>query len=249
MTICNLLLQKFHYGDIINFRREVSIMKNREIIVLDLEFNPVFDPEIKPEICNEIIEIGAVKLDSSLNICDRFDIYIKPVHNEITPIITSITGITNETVSSSPSFEEAMSSFSEWAGDSPRFYTWSDTDRNVLLPEMKFKLDENDPLFDKFSGYWVDLQRLFGKIMGLRKSMGLSNALGVMEIEFSGTEHGALADAENTALVLKILRDKPTIKKLKARTTVTFNKSTSSGGFAVGNLFADQLSKLKFNDE
>lgn len=225
-------------------------MKNRDIIVLDFEFNHVLDPEIKPAICNEIIEIGAVKLDEKLNVCDRFNTYIKPVHNTITPIITSITGITDDAVADSPLFAEAMKLFAEWSGNSPRFYTWSDTDKSVLDAEMKFKLKEDDPLFETFGGYWVDLQKLFGRVMNLRKSMGLANALGVLEATFSGTEHGALADAENTARILKTLRDKDAVSRLKARTNVTFNKpTTSSGGFTLGNLFAEQFSKLSFNED
>ena len=128
--------------------------------------------------------------------------------------------------------------------------TMSDTDKSVLDAEMKFKLKEDDPLFETFGGYWVDLQKLFGKVMNLRKSMGLANALGVLEATFSGTEHGALADAENTARILKTLRDKDAVSKLKARTNVTFNKpTTSSGGFTLGNLFAEQFSKLSFNED
>ena len=224
-------------------------MKDKDIIILDFEFNPVFDPEVKPAMCNEIIEIGAVKLDSRFDICDRFNTYIRPVHNEITPIITSITGITGETVEGSPLFAQAMEEFAEWAGERPRFYTWSDTDRGVLLAEMDYKLNEDDPLYNVFESYWVDLQRLFGKIMGFQKSMGLSNALGALEIVFSGTEHGALADAENTARVMKILHDKKRIRELKSRTKVTYNKNTSTGGFTIGNLFAEQFEKLSVSDE
>ena len=238
------MLQKSDHGDIIKQRREGCRMKDRDIIILDFEFNPVFDPEVKPAMCNEIIEIGAVKLNERLKICDRFNTYIRPVHNEITPIITSITGITAETVENSPLFAQAMESFAEWAGECPRFYTWSDTDRGVLLAEMDYKLNEDDPLYDVFESYWVDLQRLFGRIMGFQKSMGLSNALGVLEIVFSGTEHGALADAENTARIMKILRDKKRVRELKARTKVTYNRSTSSAGFTMGNLFAEQFAKL-----
>ncbi|MBQ8781357.1 MAG: exonuclease domain-containing protein [Oscillospiraceae bacterium] len=224
-------------------------MKNKDVIVLDFEFNPVLNPELKPAICNEIIEIGAVRLDSNYNVCDSFNTYIRPLHNEITPIITSITSITNDTVADSPVFTDAMKKFAEWAGDSPRFYAWSSTDRDVLIREMDFKLEADSPLYDVFECHWVDLQKLFGRIMGFKKSMGLSNALGVLEVTFNGTEHGALADAENTARIMKILCDKPTVKKLKARTAVTYNQSTASAGFTMGNLFAEQFAKLSLNDE
>ena len=220
-------------------------MKDKFKIVVDFEFNPVKDPEIKPFIHNEIIEIGAVKLDSCNNIVDKFKEYIRPEKNEILPKITRITGISDDTVKDCGCFEEVIGSFYEWAGENSRFYSWSSTDSRVLIDELIFKLGEDTEMLDVFGGHWVDLQRIYQRVMGFHKNMGLSNALGTLMICFKGKEHGALADALNTAEVMKVLYDKEKINHIKHNSSVTYNGNThSNGGFTMGNLFAEQFAKL-----
>ena len=45
-------------------------------IFLDLEWNNAYS-KIHHRFVNEIIEIGAVKLDENLNECGRFDVFVK----------------------------------------------------------------------------------------------------------------------------------------------------------------------------
>ncbi len=220
-------------------------MKDKFKIVVDFEFNPVADPEIKLMMHNEIIEIGAIKLDSDNKTVDKFKEYIKPRMNGILPKITKITGISDDTVAESGSFEEVLDKFCVWSGGNSRFYSWSGTDSRVLIDEMLYKLGEDSEMYAVFGGHWVDLQKIYQRIMGFHKSMGLSNALGTLKICFEGKEHGALADALNTAEVLKVLYDKERIDKIKHNSAVTYNGSThSNGGFTMGNLFAEQFAKL-----
>ncbi|NLJ57295.1 MAG: DNA polymerase III, partial [Tissierellia bacterium] len=65
-------------------------------IVFDLEFNQDFTEtesveKIKGMYPFEIIQIGAVKLDSDFNIVKTFSRYIKPaIYNKISPIIEEL---------------------------------------------------------------------------------------------------------------------------------------------------------------
>ena len=84
---------------------------NRNKIVLDFEFNPISDQEAKAIAQHEIIEIGAVKVGSDNKIVDKFQRYIKPRYNTVVPKITTLTGITDEMLAESGSFEEIIEEF------------------------------------------------------------------------------------------------------------------------------------------
>ena len=72
-------------------------------IVFDLEFNQSFDfktgssAKSNPECPFEIIQIGAVKLNSSFETIGHFNRYIKPViYKRIHPYVEKITAITQD---------------------------------------------------------------------------------------------------------------------------------------------------------
>lgn len=204
-------------------------------IVLDLEFTPIRDPELQVVANSEILEIGAVKLNADNVITDEFQTYVKPQNSSIPPHITRITGITEETVAHAPMYAEAVTQFTEWIRSSgnSRFYTWSNSDQAVLLREAELK---EEMLHEMFYGHWVDLQRIHQRIYGFRRPMNLTSALGSMQIYFEGTEHGALADARNTA---EILRHLSNLREAQARiqnSHITYN-STESHGFSMGLVF------------
>ncbi|MGN0691984.1 MAG: exonuclease domain-containing protein [Oscillospiraceae bacterium] len=212
-----------------------AMPKKHNKIVLDLEFNPIREPSARQTARHEIIEIGAVMLNDSLEQISSFQEYIKPELNIVEEKITQLTGITNEKVADCGSFNVVMHHFMEWIGDTPcTFYTWSDSDRNVMLDEADLKCPD-DPDYDMFYVHWVDLQMIYQRKMGLHKSMGLANALGTMQIYFAGTEHGALADAINTAEVMRVISDRKRMEELK-HSSVTFNGKPSESGFHMNNI-------------
>lgn len=209
--------------------------KNYNKIVLDLEFNPIRDAAAREKARHEIIEIGAVKLDPELQRIDTFQEYIKPELNSLEDKISRLTGITHETLASCGNFNKVMHDFMDWIGDSPStFFSWSGTDREVMLDEADLKRPD-DPDYDMFYVHWIDLQKIYQRKMGFHKSMGLANALGTMQIYFKGTEHGALADAINTAEVMKVLCDREKMEKIFS-SSVTFNKDSHGSLFSMGNI-------------
>ena len=72
-----------------------------EYIIFDLEFNQGFDKKLNKTVSNEkcpfeIIQIGAIKLDSKFNIIDTFNSYVKPtIYKDIHPFISRMTNIKN----------------------------------------------------------------------------------------------------------------------------------------------------------
>lgn len=201
-------------------------------IVLDLEFTPIKDPDMQMVAGSEILEIGAVKLGEANEVLEEFQTYVKPQYSRIPSFITQITGIDEQMVQNAPHYGEAMRMFTEWLGDEQRsrFYTWSSTDQNVLLREADLK-EEN--LHAMYYTHWVDLQRIHQRLYGFSRPMNLTNALGSMQIYFSGTEHGAMADARNTANILQHLSNVKRVREQIEKSHITYN-NTQSHGFTTG---------------
>ena len=113
-------------------------------IVLDLEMNPVSKEHknVYENLRQEIIEIGAVKLNEHLEIVDTFDCFVKPEFNyQITPYINKLTGIKSSSAMNAESFATALKDFEAWMGNGAdtRIYSWSDNDLIQLKTECEFK--------------------------------------------------------------------------------------------------------------
>ena len=214
-------------------------------VVIDLEMNPVNKAlkDVRKFMTDEVIEIGAVKLDENYNLVDEFQCYVKPEHGEITKHITKLTGITQETVADKPTFAVAFENFIGWIDTwDMQLYSWSNSDINQLKDECAYKL----PIFDikRLERLWRDLQKAFDDRIGLHSSLALKHAIGAMNRDFEGIQHTALADAANTAAILALLQDddeffrvmQPVIDLLKP-------KELSQ---SIGDLFPE-LSKLNLD--
>ena len=177
-------------------------------VVIDLEMNPVSKSlkDVRRLTTDEIIEIGAVKLDENYQQFDEFQCYVRPQYGEITKHITKLTGITNETVADKPLFPEAFQNFMDWIGTwDMTLYSWSNSDINQLKDECALKIPNYDT--SKLERRWKDLQKAFDERIGLHSSLALKHAIGAMNRDFEGTQHTALADAANTAAILTLLQD------------------------------------------
>lgn len=179
-----------------------------------------------------------VKLNENNEVMEEFQTYVKPQYSSIPPHITRITGITEKTVENAPSYGAAVAAFTDWVGDSvrSRFYTWSNSDQGVLLKEADLK---EQTLHKMFYTYWVDLQRIHQRLYGFTRPMNLTSALGSMQIYFKGTEHGALADARNTAGILQQLSHVQAVRQQIEASHITYN-STESHGFTMGLVFKNR---------
>ena len=104
-------------------------------VVIDLEMNPIkrSEKELRRQITDEVIEIGAVKLNDKFEQVGDFQCYVKPQYAEITKHITKLTGITNETVADKDSFVKVFNDFMDWIDTKDvTIYSWSNSDINQL---------------------------------------------------------------------------------------------------------------------
>ncbi len=217
-------------------------------IVVDLEMNSIKRKSEARRICSsEIIEIGAVMLDETLQEIASFRTYVKPEYNDvIAPNIRDLTGITNEMVANAPHFKEAFKMFAGWAlgtDDEVVFHAWSDSDYQQLQKEMRLK--EYVPGEEEaavMTNAWNDFQNEFDKRLGFERQLSLSLALDMAGIDFAGREHDALDDARNTAELLQVVRDEELFEKTLRKIEEAM-KPVSLGN-TIGSLY--DFSKLVF---
>ena len=179
-----------------------------QIIVADLEWNGAYSRKAHGYF-NEIIEIGAVKLNEAMELTSRFHALIKPVvSRKLSEVVTGLTSITAEELDEGGTFQTAVSRLRKWiGGEDAVFLTWSTTDLLVLMENCRYFFgSDRIPFLDRYA----DLQ----KYCQLRieadtsQQMGLSKAcerLGISEEDMA--LHRALDDSVLTGQVLQKVYD------------------------------------------
>ena len=183
-------------------------------VVVDLEMKPVSREfrEVRRKLNEEVIEIGAVRLDENFQQEAEFQCYVKPEYGPIKKHITSLTGITQAMVADKKTYAACFQDFVDWVGEEEtKIYSWSMSDIKQLRSECRYKLPDFD--IGWLNARWVDLQQEFDDRLGLHNSLALKHALGAMDHKFEGTQHTALADAINTSAILTLMQDDAKFKE------------------------------------
>ncbi|MBR1763183.1 MAG: exonuclease domain-containing protein [Eubacterium sp.] len=186
-------------------------------IIFDLEWNNGYNHALHRYI-NEIIEIGAVKLDGNLNVVDTFKQLVIP---EFTKKLSSrckrITNISSEEIKENAIFfSDAFSDFERWCGNGDNlFMSWSNSDLFVLSNNF---LLYNNNCSVSFIHKYCDVQKYcmaFVKRDGENSNnqIGLSNCAELMGIEVDTESlHRALADCFVTVECFKKVFDSNKLK-------------------------------------
>lgn len=193
-------------------------------IIIDLEFNNLknidkyYDnffennEELKNiDFDNEIIEIGAVKVDKYMKIIDTMKLYIKPViFPVINPAVTEITKITMDLLDKEGIlFTSALEKLKEMFDEGDVLCSWAKDDIAELIRNAKYFNCDN---LDWIEAY-LDIQEYSSKILGHKKALGLKNALDELRIKIDNTKlHDALNDSMYTLEVLKRIYNTRVIK-------------------------------------
>lgn len=176
-------------------------------IIMDLEWNNSYVKSTQKFI-NEIIEIGAVKLNSKLETVDTFSELIKPViSKKLRSRIKNLTHITNDDIKGGKPFSAVMADFENWVGEDAVIMTWGDTDIRTLLSNYKMFLKKSSIGFIK---KYVDLQKYCQCFIDMEnvQQAGLSYAAQCLEIDTECfPHHRALDDSLLSAECLKKVFD------------------------------------------
>ena len=171
-------------------------------IILDLEWNSAYCTW-QQRFINEIIEFGAVKLDSELNEIGRFQCFVRSkLTKRLRSRVKGLTNITNEDMRGGIPFEQASAQFCDWAGEDTLTLTWSNTDIHVLLDNYKtmMKVDKIPFLYK-----YADLQKFVQNKLGITgNQISLTAAAEQMGVNFEEyAAHRALGDCLCSAELLR----------------------------------------------
>ena len=173
-------------------------------IVIDLEWNGSWSKKAHGYF-NEIIEVGAVKVDEQMRIVDEFRAAIKPVvSKKLSNIVTDLTNITAEELEDGTTFTGMMRQLSRWMGNEPSVVlTWSTTDLLVLMENCRYFYGRQEiPFLKNYMDFQVYAQQQMG--VDTSQQLGLARAgelLGIPEDDMS--LHRALDDSKLTAAILQ----------------------------------------------
>jgi len=165
-------------------------------IIFDLEAtcdnNKVFD--------NEIIEIGAVKINTvpNSNYIEEttFNTFVKPNDNPIlTQFCKELTNISQTDVDNAILFPEAIIRFQEWIGTEYMLCSWGFYDRFQLIKDL-----QRHGMSDDWVTRHISLKHQFANIHKI-KPCGMKQALQYLSIPLMGTHHRGIDDAKNISKI------------------------------------------------
>lgn len=179
-------------------------------IIFDFEWNNAYNYKTKKGM-NEIIEIGAVKLNSYLEIVDTFKQLIKPrVSKKLGTRFKNLTNITMDEINEKGiDFDDAFSDFARWSrGDNTVFLSWSQSDLYTLVDNfVKFK----GTTYVDFMENYADIQKYCMQFIDNHdgNQISLSHCASLFEIDLSDKSlHRALEDCYAEAYCFRKVFDK-----------------------------------------
>lgn len=218
-------------------------------IMIDLEMNKIHR-QVREDykLSSELIEIGAVRMNEHFDLLDKFQTYVYPVYGKMDARIIELTGIRDYMLEGAPKYHEAMDLFAKWVGpEESVFYSWSMSDLRQFQAESAFK-GYHGPLMKRMEAHWIDFQEEYGRLLGISKAIKLKQAVNSADYEFTGDEHTALADAVNTAEILRLSRNpeefervmKPVLDLFRPETEATTLKDMCPEFFEAWNKLPEE---------
>lgn len=173
-------------------------------IILDMEWNQgypgakVFIGDTRKPLAGEIIQFGAVKLNSDFEVVDTYTRLVKPVfYRKMHFKVEQLTGISHDELKEASPFTEVFPDFIAWCGEEHEFLIWGSDD----IAMLKQNIDVN-----KISGVtvhnWYNIQLVYNmEYKSEHQQVALSTACENLGISRDKQLHNALNDALYTAQV------------------------------------------------
>jgi len=154
----------------------------------------------------EIIEIGAIMVDAKTKeVVSEFETFIKPQRTPIlTDFCTQLTSITQEDVDNAPIFLDAIKDFKKWLYQYEDFIfcSWGDYDKKQLEQDCF-----HNGISSVISAKHLNIKKEFSLKQGLKKKLGMAEALKHVNLELIGTHHRGIDDVRNMARLVPYIFD------------------------------------------
>ena len=187
-------------------------------VIFDLEWNGCFSKKLDSNI-NEIIEIGAVRLDQELNVTGKFNILVRPeISKRLNSSVKTLTSLTYEDLMRGAPFAYGYNKFRKFCNGCI-LMTWSTSDIDALVSNVRYykKFDKID-----FMKKYIDLQQYCHDMLGLsdHNALGLQAAVDFLGIDTEDIpHHRALGDSIMSAMCLQKLYHKGALNAYITDTT------------------------------
>lgn len=166
-------------------------------VFLDLEWNQGY-PRGEADKLDEIIQIGAIRLNDWNDPGETFSAYVRPsIHKKLHHRVKQMLPLDQKELSRAAPFKRVIHDFFRWCGPAPVFFTWGGCDARVLDMNlcwygMEEYLDTN----------FYDLQRAYDLFIAhTNQQASLRDAVLAMGLEERLEYHDACNDASYTALI------------------------------------------------
>lgn len=215
-------------------------------IILDLEWDSTYFPK-KKRFINQILQIGAVKLNENFDLIDTFEVTVKSsISKRVTGRFARLTGITTQIMLEGIPFEEAVKRYNEWVGEDTVTMTWSNSDLYTILENEENLLKDKHFKIEKY----LDLQKFIQGEMRLlgyqeKNQVSLEAAAKYLNIETENIEfHTARDDSLACSYLLKKCYNKERFEKL-IRDTLNpeFLERLRFKSYAISNLRDPNIDK------
>lgn len=214
---------------------------------MDLEWNTAYSRK-HSSFFNEVIEIGAVKLDECFNVVDTMSAIIKPqIGKKLRGKVKTLTHITNEDISTGEVYPRVIRDFSKWLGEKKSvFLTWGDGDVRVLSKNHEYFCDTK--ILDFVYAY-ADVQKYCQSFLNCDsgQQIGLSAAceqFGINPDDFS--HHRALDDSLMTVACVKKVFDTEKLSKYIHKCDSKFYERMNFKPFVIKDINNPLIDKSKF---
>ncbi|MFZ4426718.1 MAG: exonuclease domain-containing protein [Saprospiraceae bacterium] len=160
-----------------------------------------------PGMVQEIIEIGAFKVDRYGEVKSSFNRFVRPVVNPfLSSFCQELTTIQQADVDRAKPFPKVIEAFQDWAGvweDEYLLCSWGGFDKRMLANDCRLHRLEED-----WTAHHINLKQQYHDLKRLKKTRGLKHAVEAEGFDFSGTHHRGLDDAANLVQIfIKFLDD------------------------------------------
>lgn len=149
----------------------------------------------------EIIEIGAVKVNSYGEETGSFEQFVQPIlHPRLSAFCTELTSIEQRQIDRAKDFIEVVEYFQDWAEIFEEDYmlcSWGGFDRRMLIQDCHL----HDLDIDWIEDHHINIKKQYHDIKRLRKPRGLKRTVEKEGFEFTGIHHRGISDAENLAKI------------------------------------------------
>ncbi len=162
-------------------------------IILDLEATC----DERHTIENEIIEIGAVKLNDNLEVVDEFQSFVRPILNpNLTDFCKKLTSINQSDIDNANVFNIVIEDFKGFIGTEYKLCSWGFYDKTQFQKDCDLhKLDKG------WIKNHISLKHQHQSFNNMRKGVGLSRALSMDKMTFEGIKHRGIDDSKNISKI------------------------------------------------